>query len=1165
MDSRTRLDHALFQLTPTRTRCDLVIFSGGTSEKLASGLLEPFIAHLKCAKDQVQKGGYSINLRPPSTNTSWFTKATLQRFVRFVSTPEVLERFVTTEREITQIESSVQSNEHSVATTEAEAIDEYSKKSTVYSKSKGDSNGTSDAVQEESSKMRLQRVLETRKAVLRKEQAMAYARALVAGFDLDGMDDLISFADTFGASRLREACINFLELCKKKNDDRLWMDELAAMQGYSHSDFPYMGNSGIILAGEDNAHSQGITINIPNIGLSSKKLDDSTDASPPDSTMSPRSLDVNQDNNFPKAAQMQPMAWPNQVPQYMQNFPGPIYPQMRPYQGYLFPPPYYPGMMQWPQNKEDLGTGLDQEPDGHWIRRSSSKKKEKSSDRKRFETLGQDDNAESLSSSSESDSDEEQRERRKHGKRSSRKVVIRNINYITSKREDKEDSASEENVSDEDEIINSDSIKQQVEEAVGLVDRRNKSTSRNNRKGDRTKHHRIVNGTKNESTVESNSGGEKKNENWDIFQNLLMRESDSTSNGVDSQPLPIQEEYVASKGGKTDFASSDSFIVADRERSNEGETRLESFEARDHVRPIKTRESTYEEELFSQRTAGSENHYPVSLSEYTTESTVLKSQRGDWFPGNQTDAILNRDESARLILSDVDQSPLTGGDLSKFEENKKDVCVDDSFMVQARQMDNDKSNFQLKADIYMDSDIFVATQQKISQADDSQEKGGAHGVSEPDDLCVVLERNLETQQVAASWDPEMDYASNSSWKEAVERGSYEETADCGTRQSSGDKGTNGKASKAPGGKDMNKEARSKTLVGSIGRNKSETASSKKPSSGSRSVIQKSKSNKEEENRKKMEELLLQRQKRIAERSAGTGSKPATSKKTLKENKAATVSKKNEKPAKQEKEKSQKPILRTSTIDRLAAAKTTHKLSSTEAKSSQPSKEILTPSETANEKRGKKASKTEERVTPSDKKDSIRSSNGSLSSTHGVLKKGNEDAKTTLPVKSSIEQAKQPFEVIDDSQNIKELNSLSSIEKDDKKFNENSANRNFSASVDCLEGDYEVKSKASPVITDTKVSNGHVQFVHQVIVHPLPPSPEETQNSMASKFDEDHVGHDKNSISPQLPILEMSTPPPNYAMAREPVHSRKKWNDGEDSPKATKGFRKLLMFGRKIRS
>lgn len=116
MDSRTRLDYALFQLTPTRTRCDLVIFAGKESEKLASGLLQPFVSHLDWAKDQISKGGYSITLRPVGSDASWFTKATMQRFVRFVSTPEILERFVTVEKEIVQIENSIQSNETAAAT-----------------------------------------------------------------------------------------------------------------------------------------------------------------------------------------------------------------------------------------------------------------------------------------------------------------------------------------------------------------------------------------------------------------------------------------------------------------------------------------------------------------------------------------------------------------------------------------------------------------------------------------------------------------------------------------------------------------------------------------------------------------------------------------------------------------------------------------------------------------------------------------------------------------------------------------------------------------------------------------------------------------------------------------------------------------------------------------
>lgn len=51
-------------------------------------------------------------------------------------------------------------------------------------------------------RVQLLRVLETRKAVLQKEQGMAFARAVAAGFDMDHMAEVISFAECFGASRL---------------------------------------------------------------------------------------------------------------------------------------------------------------------------------------------------------------------------------------------------------------------------------------------------------------------------------------------------------------------------------------------------------------------------------------------------------------------------------------------------------------------------------------------------------------------------------------------------------------------------------------------------------------------------------------------------------------------------------------------------------------------------------------------------------------------------------------------------------------------------------------------------------------------------------------------------------------------------------------------------
>jgi hypothetical protein len=84
------------------------VIANGRKEKIASGLLNPFVAHLKVAQQQIAKGGYSITLEvDPEIDAPWFTRGTVERFVRFVSTPEVLERVTTIESEILQIEDAI--------------------------------------------------------------------------------------------------------------------------------------------------------------------------------------------------------------------------------------------------------------------------------------------------------------------------------------------------------------------------------------------------------------------------------------------------------------------------------------------------------------------------------------------------------------------------------------------------------------------------------------------------------------------------------------------------------------------------------------------------------------------------------------------------------------------------------------------------------------------------------------------------------------------------------------------------------------------------------------------------------------------------------------------------------------------------------------------------
>lgn len=61
------------------------MIANGRKEKIASGLLNPFIAHLKVAQEQIAKGGYSITVEPdPEIDAPWFTRGTVERLVTLI-------------------------------------------------------------------------------------------------------------------------------------------------------------------------------------------------------------------------------------------------------------------------------------------------------------------------------------------------------------------------------------------------------------------------------------------------------------------------------------------------------------------------------------------------------------------------------------------------------------------------------------------------------------------------------------------------------------------------------------------------------------------------------------------------------------------------------------------------------------------------------------------------------------------------------------------------------------------------------------------------------------------------------------------------------------------------------------------------------------------------
>ncbi|KAK8551544.1 hypothetical protein V6N13_120002 [Hibiscus sabdariffa] len=931
MDSTTVLDRALFQLTPTRTRFDLVLFYKGKNEKLASGLFEPFICHLKFARDEISKGGYSITLQPPAPGTRWFTKATFERFVRFVSTPAVLERFVTIETEILQIERSIQANELANANgRQEEDANGQTKKSTDLTKQvKGELKTKDDIKQEENSKVQLQRLLETRKALLWKEQAMTYARGLVVGFAMENMEHLISFADAFGASRLREACINFKELCKKKHADRLWMEELAAVEACSPSELPSFGASGIVLANGISIPNPSLMSSFPVNGASNgdHTSNGSSESSKSDTTCA-GAVDSKKDENLaasdqtPSSATTKyqvPMQWLNQMPQHMYNFQG----QLPQYQGYPFHPMQpvplpYPMNMQWPPNSNQ---------------KSSSKLKKKLSNGKKLDYSGEERETESTGSGSgtgtESGSDLEQEDRRhsspdppyrkKNRKKSSRTVVIRNINYITPKRRSGEkDQASDVSYSGEDDLIYADSLKQKVDDAVKSLMESGKSNSSNNKRRGADKSHHIAEKSTDASYERDSDDldlnalkGGKRNGNWDALQNLLMRgEENASVNEVEwKQAEDVREHFMArnldgeiSATTPLNFGSQkvpikraglvDSFVVTERDETNETRVKLDDFVNGENYRPVMKKGDCVEVDLLPpERSVESGKKLGDPISASANESAIIRcGKEEDWFVGNHPMKPENQHSSNNQMLFNGDHVLSVESDPLYSEKSRKDALVDDSFMVAARPAGDDQNDSQWKTDISMVADL-TSPSKPDGTKDVSQDEQKILG-AEPIDLCMVLERNPGYESSRDSWT--MDYQIDLSFTE-TNKSAASKCDDDDEKTSANHQNTIVKHNEAQGTKKAAKEARPRVLNGPTGSSRAENVSkSKKPFLVSRSITQQCKLEKEEEMRRKMEELVIERQKRIAERTAASGYASAVSKKSPLECKAAKGSIKSDK-------------------------------------------------------------------------------------------------------------------------------------------------------------------------------------------------------------------------------------------------------------------------------
>ncbi|KAK6161255.1 hypothetical protein DH2020_004636 [Rehmannia glutinosa] len=844
MKPSTPLSSAVFQLTPTRTRCDLIIIANDKKEKLASGLLNPFLSHLKTAQDQIAKGGYSILLEPETdTDASWFTKATLERFVRFVNTPEILERVYTIETEILQIEEAIamqssnhigqsivedhqgkplgggcEANKSACNANEEKAIVLYKPETPL-----PEVNGS--CLQEGNSKVQLLKVLDTRKTMLQKEQGMAFARAAAAGFNIEHMAPLVSFAECFGALRLMDACSRFMNLWKSKHETGEWLDIEASEALYTQSDFSVMNASPVTLSATPNKHDES------NHELASENNGKSGSTYTAADNPVPNGQQEYFQGQFPHIMfPPWPMHAPPGAPPVFQSYPlqGMPYYQTYTTNRPFFQPPHHPMEHSRSNVGHQSGQKL-QSPEGRDSNTGS-------------ETWG-------LDRTSLEDLKSNRIPRNKTGgsEKQSSMVVIRNLNYITSK----ENKSGTESNSDSDSDINT--------EDECFEDNNHDVIHRNNKRSSKSKGHHLksldeLNFSNNGS---SNFGKDTDDGNWQAFQNCLLRGSDEDARASNGGMFSMEKNDIIKR--RANIVSVDHLALSARDTGEVQDSRMSDIHKISGSTSCRPRGSG-DDAMFSNVDhdfGGSNDETDIQFAQTNGRLFFSRSTHEDFVIGSQQNQTIFRNSSDPLAVDSFDAS-----------NNKMDIksvhgMADETFIVPFRSVSIYQVGQADRSAIDVDSEI------PFSHKKLDLEGNEIKAYYEPDDLSLMPERGTEKRLV--EYDPALDYE-----MQVCAEGSSHEKGEKDVTEVKGGLSKTDKRSKITL-ESMNKQRTGGPLTKGKSSKMSPSEDARARAERLRSYkadLQKMKKEKEEAEAKRLEALKLERQKRIAARGTSTCGKPS---------------------------------------------------------------------------------------------------------------------------------------------------------------------------------------------------------------------------------------------------------------------------------------------------
>ncbi|KAH9290882.1 hypothetical protein KI387_034999, partial [Taxus chinensis] len=493
------------------------------------------------------------------------------------------------------------------------------------------------------------------------------------------------------------------------------------------------------------------------------------------------------------------------------------------------------------------------------------------------------------------------------GSKRSGMVVIRNINYITSKRSDEtgredisESSNSETNSDVEDDLKQqAEDVQLRVHDVIDLFEKKRKESAETLMKKVGRRHSADSwnskdsksNSMRNDPGTEADQRDDE-NQSWSVFQEYLLRDDES------SQKNPNKIDKVDQNGKEIALNAEDMIVVSRGILDSEG-WEVNNAVPLERELDFKKKEQGMAKDslVLPERVGNDALSEGWGFGESEGSSIHKKSTTYD-------DFIISR-EAGQTISHGAGSDPFADAEVEHTTNQRSDFQYtdmsygqgigDDSFMVSTRSILQNQDGNEWRTVMSMDSELPSAGKAEKSSNDMPNSQYEITDGFERDELYILPERLSERESLGVLWDPAMDYEMQANVADKVHA---DASCDGSLDEIKYPQGkANSKMKEHPKTKKSERDLRLKAMQEALEKRKAEMAT-RNPRLGKASPLaeahmraeklrafkanlQKTKKEMEEQERNRLDELRIQRQKRIAARRSSSPTSSSSASQTVK--------------------------------------------------------------------------------------------------------------------------------------------------------------------------------------------------------------------------------------------------------------------------------------------